>query len=95
MFDSVIDFSVKTIVSVLSSSVTCGVLQFHNEHVLLVGSSIPLHGCLELVDVCSDVLVKLDERGGWAIVFNYFKIVRSFICFFLVYDFLDQFVCNL
>ncbi|KAK2645383.1 hypothetical protein Ddye_020578 [Dipteronia dyeriana] len=63
VFDSVIDFSVKTIVSVLSSSIACKALRFQNEQFLLVGSSISRHGCVELIDACNDVLEKLEERG--------------------------------
>ncbi|KAI9192442.1 hypothetical protein LWI28_022967 [Acer negundo] len=63
VFDSVIDFSVKTIVSVLSSSIACRALRFQNEQFLLVGSSISRHGCVELIDACNVVLEKLEERG--------------------------------
>ncbi|KAH7572142.1 hypothetical protein JRO89_XS04G0210600 [Xanthoceras sorbifolium] len=63
VFDSVIDFSVKTIVSVLSSLITCKLLRIQNEQVLLVGSSISRHGCLELIEACNNVLEKLEERG--------------------------------
>ena len=80
MFDSVIDFSVKTIVSVLSSSIACRALRFQNEQFLLVGSSISRHGCVELIEACKGVLEKLEERGGYPL-FCYFLITSSFkIC---------------
>ncbi|KAA8523244.1 hypothetical protein F0562_009667 [Nyssa sinensis] len=63
VFDSVIEYLVKTIVSVLSSSITCKVLRFQKEEVLRIGSVIPSHDCTELIEVCADVLGKLGGHG--------------------------------
>ncbi|XP_031252372.1 uncharacterized protein LOC116110295 [Pistacia vera] len=63
VFDSVIEFSVKTIISVLSSSITCKVISFRNEEILQIGSSISRHDCEELMEACNDVLEKLKGRG--------------------------------
>ena len=65
MFDSVTEYSVNTIVSVLSSSVDCKVLRFGDETaVLRIGGSISAHDCVEVMESCGDVLGKLKEHGG-------------------------------
>ncbi|XP_043703521.1 uncharacterized protein LOC122653667 isoform X2 [Telopea speciosissima] len=52
----------QTIVTVLSSSISCKVLHFQRHEFLLVGSSIPSHKCSELIRVCVDVLGKLESH---------------------------------
>ncbi|XP_038699386.1 uncharacterized protein LOC119996719 [Tripterygium wilfordii] len=63
VFDSTIEYLVKTIASVLSSSVSCKVLLFKKEEALLIGCSISSGDCVELVEVFSDVIRKLDGHG--------------------------------
>ncbi|CAK7352638.1 unnamed protein product [Dovyalis caffra] len=59
VLDSVIEYSVKTIVSVLSSSISCEVFRFHNEEVLQIGSFISRSHCVELIVFVFDVILKL------------------------------------
>lgn len=59
VFDLVVDYSVKTIASVLSSSVGCQALGFGNEQILRIGSSIPGHDCEQLIQSCVEILEKL------------------------------------
>lgn len=63
MFDSVIDYFVNTIVSVLSSSIDCKVLRFGRAMVLQVGGSISASDCVGMMESCADVLGKLNENG--------------------------------
>ncbi|KAJ7979354.1 putative Acyl-CoA synthetase family member 4 [Quillaja saponaria] len=63
VFDSVIEYMVRTITSILRSSVACNVIQFHTEKVLRVGSSISRHDCSKLMEACADVLGKLNGHG--------------------------------
>lgn len=60
----------NTIVSVLSSSITCKALRFEKEEIWQIGSSISRHDCLEMIQVFNDVVSKLDKHGE---VFNLFK----------------------
>ncbi|XP_042507341.1 uncharacterized protein LOC122083556 isoform X2 [Macadamia integrifolia] len=53
----------QTIVTVLSSSISCKVLNFQRHEFLQVGSSIPGHKCSELMRVCVDVLGKLEGHA--------------------------------
>ncbi len=59
---------VKTIVSVLSSSISCRVLKFEKEEVLRTGRSICQRDCVEFIEVVIDVLSKLDEHGELPLV---------------------------
>ncbi|KAI3714570.1 hypothetical protein L6452_21526 [Arctium lappa] len=63
VFDSVTDYSVNTIVSVLSSSVDCKVLRFCKGEVLRIGGSISAHDCVGVMESCADILGKLKEHG--------------------------------
>ncbi|KVH93962.1 hypothetical protein Ccrd_003978 [Cynara cardunculus var. scolymus] len=63
VLDSVTDYSVNTIVSVLSSSVDCKVLRFGNAEVLRIGGSISAHDSVGVMESCADVLGKLKEHG--------------------------------
>ncbi|CAI0628312.1 unnamed protein product [Linum tenue] len=64
VFDSVLEYTVKTIASVLSSSVGCKVFRLGKEDVLRVGSSISRRDCFDLIDVVGgDTLSDLEERG--------------------------------
>lgn len=61
-----VQFLVETIVSVLSSSISCKVLRFPKDEVLLIGSSIYHRDCAYLFEACSDVLGKLEVHGGFS-----------------------------
>ncbi|KAF8400993.1 hypothetical protein HHK36_014296 [Tetracentron sinense] len=63
VFDSVIEYLVKTIVSVLSSSISCKVLRFQRYEFLQIGSSICSYDCVELIEACNDVLGRLEGHG--------------------------------
>ncbi|KAJ6993599.1 hypothetical protein NC653_016666 [Populus alba x Populus x berolinensis] len=63
VLDSVVEYSVKTIVSVLSSSICCEVFRFHNEEVLQIGSFISRSHCMELIECVFDIISKLKEHG--------------------------------
>lgn len=63
MLDTFVNYSVSTIVSVLSASISCKVLRHQNEEVLQIGSSISRHDCVELIEACNNVLDKLERRG--------------------------------
>lgn len=60
VFGSTIDYLVKTIVTVLHSSVSCEVLMFENEETLQIGSSILPRDCLKLIEMCNAVIQKLE-----------------------------------
>lgn len=59
-----IEYSVKTIVAVLSSSINCKVIQCDEDSVLSIGGSISSRDIVELVEACGDILGKLKARGG-------------------------------
>ncbi|XP_017228795.2 uncharacterized protein LOC108192292 [Daucus carota subsp. sativus] len=63
VFDSMIEYSVKTVVSVLSSSINCKAIRCGEEAVLLIGCLISSHDVVELVETCGDILGKLKARG--------------------------------
>ncbi|KAK1377748.1 putative Acyl-CoA synthetase family member 4 [Heracleum sosnowskyi] len=63
VFDSVIEYSVKTIVAVLGSSINCKVIQCDDEAVLSIGGLISSRDVVELVETCGDILGKLKARG--------------------------------
>ncbi|XP_052199505.1 uncharacterized protein LOC127806323 [Diospyros lotus] len=63
VFDSVIEYLVKTILAVVSSSMTCKALRFQKTELLSVGSEISSCDCAELIEVCADILAKLQGHG--------------------------------
>ncbi|KAL0410508.1 UNVERIFIED_CONTAM: hypothetical protein Slati_3640500 [Sesamum latifolium] len=62
VYDSVIEFTVKTIVAVLSSSVECKVLRTNKERVLRVGGLVSRSDCANVMETCADILGKLEGR---------------------------------
>ena len=56
----------KTIVTVLLSSIRCNVLRSPKDEILLIGSSISQRDCVNLIEACADVLGKLEGHGGYA-----------------------------
>ncbi|XP_007012843.2 PREDICTED: uncharacterized protein LOC18588400 isoform X1 [Theobroma cacao] len=63
VFDSVIEYLVKTIVSVLSSSVNCKVFLLQNQEFLLIGSASLGQNSVELVEMCNNVYAQLEGKG--------------------------------
>ncbi|XVF35017.1 hypothetical protein REPUB_Repub18cG0108800 [Reevesia pubescens] len=63
VFDSVIEYLEKTIVSVLSSSVNCKVFRLQNEEFLVIGSSSLDLNFVELVEMFNNVYAKLEGKG--------------------------------
>ncbi|KAL8160856.1 hypothetical protein V2J09_012345 [Rumex salicifolius] len=62
VFDLRVEYLVKTIVSVLSSSVDCKSLTVQNRQILLVGSSISRFDCFKLLETLDDLIGQLKER---------------------------------
>lgn len=60
-----LEYLVQTIVTVLSSSISCEVFRVHTDEVLRVGSSFSRHDCFELIEACADVTWKLEGHGGF------------------------------
>ncbi|KAF3558144.1 hypothetical protein F2Q69_00014549, partial [Brassica cretica] len=76
VFDSAIEFLVKTIVSVLSSSSSCKVIRSHNEETLQFGSS-SLPCCSEeLIEISKGIIDKLGANGRLATLL-FQAVVRS------------------
>nr|VDD09332.1 unnamed protein product [Brassica oleracea] len=76
VFDSAIEFLVKTIVSVLSSSSSCKVIRSHNKETLQFGSS-SLPCCSEeLIEISKGIIDKLGANGGLATLL-FQAVVRS------------------
>ncbi|XP_021276678.1 uncharacterized protein LOC110411017 isoform X2 [Herrania umbratica] len=63
VLDSAIEYLVKTIVSVLSSSVNCKVFRLQNQEFLLIGSGSLGQNSVELVAMCNNVYAKLEGKG--------------------------------
>ena len=60
-----IECLVQTIVTVLSSSISCQVFRFQKDEVLQAGSSFSRQDCTELVEACADIVEKLEGHGGF------------------------------
>ncbi|PRQ46839.1 hypothetical protein RchiOBHm_Chr2g0093321 [Rosa chinensis] len=71
VFDSVIEYSVKTIVTVLLSSIRCDVFRSPKDEVLMIGSSISHRDCGNLIESCAEILGKLEGHG---------KLSESLLC---------------
>lgn len=54
----------KTIVTVLSSSVECEVVKCGSVEALQIGGSISGQDCVEMIEACADVLQKLEAFRG-------------------------------
>lgn len=63
VFNSVLQYLVNTIVTVLSSSIACRVFWFQKDEVFQVGSSVSHQDCAEMVEACADVVGKLEGHG--------------------------------
>ncbi|PIN17265.1 hypothetical protein CDL12_10067 [Handroanthus impetiginosus] len=76
VYDSVIEFTVKTIVAVLSSSIECKVLRINKEQVPRVGGSILKSDCAKLMEEYADVLGKLDGYKGDLCALLLYAVIR-------------------
>ncbi|KAL8040353.1 hypothetical protein ABFX02_10G092400 [Erythranthe guttata] len=63
VYESAIEFTVKTLVAVLSSSIECKVLKINSYRVLKVGGLIPGRDCGSVVEMCADILGKFDGHN--------------------------------
>lgn len=59
-----IEFTLKTIVTVLSSSIECKVLRINQDQVLRVGGLISQSDCAGVLEMCAGILGKLDGHKG-------------------------------
>ncbi|CAL9245657.1 unnamed protein product [Arabidopsis halleri] len=76
VFDSAIEYLVRTIVCALSSSSNCKVLKYRNEETLQFGSSNLPRCSEELIEVSKDIIDKLGPNGGLATLL-FQAVVRS------------------
>ncbi|XP_009138845.1 uncharacterized protein LOC103862891 isoform X2 [Brassica rapa] len=76
VFDSVVEFLVKTIVSVLSCSSSCKVIRYHNDEALQFGSLSLPHCSEELIEISKDIIDKLGVNGRLATLL-FQAVVRS------------------
>lgn len=58
-------YSVKTIVTVLLSSICCDVIRKPKDEILVIGSSISRRDCGDLIESCGEILEKLEGHGGY------------------------------
>ena len=65
VFESRVEYLVRTIVAIISSSISCKVSRFQRQEILLIGSSISRDDCTELIEACADVFGRLKGHGGF------------------------------
>ena len=58
-----LQYSVNTIVTVLSFSIACRVFRFQKDEVFRIGSSFSRRDCAELIEACANVVEKLEGHG--------------------------------
>ncbi|PSS15513.1 hypothetical protein CEY00_Acc13004 [Actinidia chinensis var. chinensis] len=83
VFDSVIEYLVKTIVTVLSSSITCKAFRFGKAEFLRVGSRVSSRDCAGLIGACAAVLGKLEGHGllSQSLLYAVVRVAVSASCF--------------
>ncbi|XP_010469200.1 PREDICTED: uncharacterized protein LOC104749304 [Camelina sativa] len=77
VFDSAIEYLVRTIVCALSSSINCKVLRYRNEETLQFGSSCLPRCSEELIQVSKDIIDKLGGSNGRLATELFQAVVRS------------------
>ncbi|CAH9083916.1 unnamed protein product [Cuscuta europaea] len=77
VFNSMIEFMVRTIVTVLSSSVECEVVKWGNEESIQVCRSIFGLDCVGTVETCSDIFQKLEASRGDLSPLLLYAVVRA------------------
>ncbi|KAL8456541.1 hypothetical protein ACS0TY_033837 [Phlomoides rotata] len=83
VYDSVIEFTLKTIVTVLSSSIECKVLRINQDQVLRVGGLISRSDCASVLEMCAGILGKLDGLKGdlcYLLIYNVFRVAALAPC---------------
>ncbi|GFY98449.1 hypothetical protein Acr_12g0009900 [Actinidia rufa] len=83
VFDSVIEYLVKTIVAVLSSSITCKTFRYGKAEFLRVGSGVSSRDCAGLIGACAAVLGKLEGHGllSQSLLYAVVRVAVSASCF--------------
>ncbi|KAK3009698.1 hypothetical protein RJ639_014804 [Escallonia herrerae] len=83
VFESSIEYLVKTIVTVLSSSVKCDVMRLGGEEILQVGGLIPSRDCVGVMEACADILGKLYGHGklSCSLLYAVTRVAFSASCF--------------
>ncbi|KAH6818308.1 hypothetical protein C2S51_001911 [Perilla frutescens var. frutescens] len=75
--DSVIEYTLKSIVTVLSSSIECKLVRINDERVLRVGGLILRSDCATVVEECAHILETLDGAKGdlcYSLLYNVFRV---------------------
>ncbi|KAL6554959.1 hypothetical protein OROGR_006217 [Orobanche gracilis] len=79
VYDSVIEFTVRTIITVLSSSIQCKVLRIKKEQVFIVGGLIWKSDCVNFMNLMiksANILRKLDGHKGDLCTLLLYNIIR-------------------
>lgn len=74
----------RTIVCVLSSSINCKVLRYHNVETLQFGCSNLPRCSEELIEISKDIIDKLGAKGGFDLAYPVFQIWSFYIIFFFL-----------
>ncbi|KAL1547764.1 hypothetical protein AAHA92_16081 [Salvia divinorum] len=82
--DSVIEFTLKSLVAVLSSSIECKVVRIDKQLDLRVGGLILKSDCANALEECAHILEKLDGKKGdlcYSLLYNVFRVAALAPCF--------------
>ncbi|XP_057787660.1 uncharacterized protein LOC131004910 [Salvia miltiorrhiza] len=82
--DSVIEFTLKSLVTVLSSSIECKVVRVNKQLDLRVGGLILKSDCANVMEECARVLEKLDGQKGdlcYSLLYNVIRVAALAPCF--------------
>ncbi|CAA0829214.1 Unknown protein [Striga hermonthica] len=64
VYDYGIEFTLRTIIAVLRSSIECKVLKVEEEQVLRIGGLVSKRDCVDVMEWCIDILRKLNGHKG-------------------------------
>ncbi|KAL6534975.1 hypothetical protein OROHE_013029 [Orobanche hederae] len=76
VYDSVIEFTVRTIITVLSSSIQCKVLRIKKEQFFIVGGLIWKSDCVNVMIKSANILRKLDGHKGDLCTLLLYDVIR-------------------
>ncbi|XP_042047423.1 uncharacterized protein LOC121793477 [Salvia splendens] len=82
--NSVIEFTLKSLVAVLSSSIECKVVRIDKQLDLRVGGLISKSDCANVLEECAHILEKLDGQKGdlcYSLLYNVFRVAALAPCF--------------
>ncbi|XP_042054495.1 uncharacterized protein LOC121799234 [Salvia splendens] len=82
--DSVIEFTLKSLIAVLSSSIECKVARIDKQMNLRVGGLILKSDCANVLEDCAHILEKLDGQKGdlcYSLLYNVFRVAVLAPCF--------------